>query len=51
MPETQSTSFDFNSYHTLEGIYKNLDDLAKQYPDKVHIVVGGRTYEGRQIKG
>jgi len=51
MPEKQSTSFDFNSYHTLEEIYKNLDDLAKQYPDKVQVVVGGKTYEGRQIKG
>ncbi|TGZ32134.1 Zinc carboxypeptidase a 1 [Temnothorax longispinosus] len=51
MPEKQSTSFDFNNYHTLEEIYKNLDDLAKQYPDKVQVVVGGRTHEGRQIKG
>ncbi|XP_077257112.1 zinc carboxypeptidase-like isoform X1 [Temnothorax americanus] len=51
MPEKQSTSFDFNNYHTLEKIYKNLDDLAKQYPDKVQVVVGGRTHEGRQIKG
>ncbi|XP_012526206.3 zinc carboxypeptidase [Monomorium pharaonis] len=49
--ENQSTSFDFNNYHTLEKIYKNLDDLAKQYPDKVEIIVGGRSYENRQIKG
>ncbi|KAL6261804.1 hypothetical protein P5V15_006891 [Pogonomyrmex californicus] len=50
-PMTRSKSFDFTSYHTLEEIYKNLDDLVKQYPDKVQIVIGGRTYEGRQIKG
>ncbi|XP_011690613.1 PREDICTED: zinc carboxypeptidase isoform X2 [Wasmannia auropunctata] len=50
-PESRSTSFDFNSYHTLEEIYKNLDDLAKQYPDKIQVIVGGRSYEGRQIKG
>lgn len=45
------SSFDFESYHTLDEIYKNLDDLAKQYPDKVQIIVGGKTYEERQIKG
>ncbi|XP_071555610.1 zinc carboxypeptidase-like [Temnothorax nylanderi] len=49
--QIRSKSFDFTSYHTLEEIYKNLDDLAKQYPDKVQTVVAGRTYEGRQIKG
>jgi len=47
----RSKSFDFTSYHTLEEIYKNLDDLATQYPDKVQIIVGGKSYEGRQIKG
>ncbi|XP_011877191.1 PREDICTED: zinc carboxypeptidase-like [Vollenhovia emeryi] len=50
-PHSRSKSFDFTSYHTLEEIYKNLDDLAKQYPDKVQVVVGGKSYEGRQIKG
>lgn len=51
MPSNRSTSFDFNNYHTLENIYKRLHDLAKQYPDNVQIVIGGTTYEGRQIKG
>ncbi|XP_071574831.1 zinc carboxypeptidase-like [Temnothorax nylanderi] len=46
-----SKSFDFEGYHTLWEIYENLDDLAKQYPGKVEVVVGGKTYEGRQIKG
>jgi len=50
-PHIRSKSFDFTSYHTLEEIYKNLDDLATQYPDKVQIIVGGKSYEGRQIKG
>lgn len=45
------SSFDFKSYHTLEEIYNNMDELAKQYPNKVKVVVGGKTYEGRQIKG
>ncbi|XP_011872352.1 PREDICTED: zinc carboxypeptidase-like isoform X2 [Vollenhovia emeryi] len=47
----QSTWFDFESYHSLWEIYENLDDLAKQHPDKVEVVVGGRTFENRQIKG
>ncbi|KAG5334766.1 CBPA1 carboxypeptidase, partial [Acromyrmex charruanus] len=52
-PKTQirSKSFDFTSYHTLDDIYKKLDDLAKQYPDKVQTVVAGKSYEGREIKG
>ncbi|CAL1679898.1 unnamed protein product [Lasius platythorax] len=50
-PANRSTSFDFNSYHTLEEIYKNLNDLAERYPDNVQIIIGGETYEGRYIKG
>ncbi|XP_011698098.1 PREDICTED: zinc carboxypeptidase A 1-like, partial [Wasmannia auropunctata] len=50
-PRVAVTTFDFKNYHTLDVIYKNLDDLAKQYPDKVQTVVGGKTYEGRPIKG
>ncbi|XP_014486631.1 PREDICTED: zinc carboxypeptidase-like [Dinoponera quadriceps] len=50
-PQIRTSSFDFTSYHTLDEIYKNLDDLAKQYPDKVQVIVGGETYEKRQIKG
>lgn len=51
MPSNRSTSFDFNNYHTLEKIYKKLHDLAKHHPDNVQIIIGGTTYEGRQIKG
>ena len=47
----RSTSFDFTSYHTLEEIYKNFEDLTKQYPDKVQVVDAGKTYENHQIKG
>ncbi|KMQ94422.1 zinc carboxypeptidase a 1 [Lasius niger] len=50
-PQTRSKSFDFTSYHTLDEIYKNLDDLVNQYPDKLQTIIGGKTYEGRQIKG
>ncbi|XP_011160937.1 zinc carboxypeptidase [Solenopsis invicta] len=46
----QSMSFDEN-YRTLWEIYDHLDNLAKQYPGKVEVVVGGSTFEKRQIKG
>lgn len=50
-PFSRSKTFDFTSYHSLDVIYKRLDELAAQYPDKVQVVVGGKTYEGREIKG
>ncbi|XP_071563448.1 zinc carboxypeptidase-like isoform X2 [Temnothorax nylanderi] len=50
-PQNKSQGFDFKQYHTLEEIYDNLEELAKKYPNKVQVVVGGRTYEGREIKG
>ena len=50
-PVAMSTTFDFRNYYNLDAIYKNLDDLANQYPDKVQTIIGGKTYEGRQIKG
>ncbi|XP_014486460.1 PREDICTED: zinc carboxypeptidase A 1-like [Dinoponera quadriceps] len=50
-PQNQSSSFDFISYHTLEEIYKNMDDLADKYPDKVQVIEAGTTYENRKIKG
>lgn len=49
--QSRSNLFDFTKYHSLEEIYKNLDDLSKKYSDKVQTVVAGKTYEGRQIKG
>lgn len=46
-----SNTFGWTSYHALEEIYKWLDSLAEQYPEKVTGVLGGKTYEGREIKG
>ena len=52
MPPAQPlATFDLNRYHTLDEIYAHLDDLAKANPGKVQVIVGGKTYEGRQIKG
>ncbi|XP_049860164.1 zinc carboxypeptidase-like [Schistocerca gregaria] len=44
-------SFAFDDYHSLEEIYAWLDTLAEAYPGTVTTVVGGSTYEGREIKG
>ncbi|XP_026742944.1 zinc carboxypeptidase-like [Trichoplusia ni] len=44
-------SMKWDAYYPLEEIYDWLDDLAKAYPDIVTIIVGGKTYEGRDIKG
>ncbi|OAD52755.1 Zinc carboxypeptidase A 1 [Eufriesea mexicana] len=53
--EFSSTSspneFNFSTYHNLDEIYNYLDSLAKANPGKVQVLVGGKTYEGRQIKG
>ena len=49
-PFSPSKKFDFNSYHNLDVIYERLDELATQYPN-VQVVVAGKTYEGREIKG
>ncbi|KAG5315264.1 CBPA1 carboxypeptidase, partial [Pseudoatta argentina] len=51
MPANASMKFDFKNYHDFDTIYKNLDDLANQYPNVVQSIVGGKTYEGRKIKG
>jgi len=51
MPQNQSQGFDFKSYHTVDEIYENLNELAKQYPGKAQVVVGGITYKGRLIRG
>lgn len=41
----------WTAYYTLEEIYEWLDELAATYPDKITVVEGGSSYEGRKIKG
>ncbi|KAJ1523144.1 hypothetical protein ONE63_001037 [Megalurothrips usitatus] len=43
--------FGWDTYHTLDEIYKWLQNLAQKYPKEVSLVEGGRTYEGRTIIG
>lgn len=47
----KTMAFDFKSYHTLSEIYQQLANWAKQYPNRVQTIVGGKSYEGREIRG
>ncbi|XP_065087362.1 zinc carboxypeptidase A 1-like [Ochlerotatus camptorhynchus] len=42
--------FDWTEYHNLEEIHGWLDKLASDYK-QVEVIQGGRSYEGRSIKG
>ncbi|KAF2896241.1 hypothetical protein ILUMI_09935 [Ignelater luminosus] len=42
---------DWKRYQTLDEIYAWMDSLQAQYPGIVQSVVGGQSYEGRQIRG
>ncbi|KAL7306787.1 hypothetical protein TKK_0001149 [Trichogramma kaykai] len=50
-PLTREGGFGWKRYHTLDEIYAWLEYLGKQYPGQVRVVDGGRTYQGRPIKG
>lgn len=41
----------WDAYYKLNDIYAWIDDLARTYPEIVNIIVGGISYEGREIKG
>lgn len=41
----------WSAYYTLDEIYDWFDELAATYPDKITVVEGGSSYEGRKIKG
>ncbi|XP_047994290.1 zinc carboxypeptidase-like [Leguminivora glycinivorella] len=44
-------SMTWDAYYSLEDIYSWLDDLVTAYPDIVTEIIGGGSYEGRDIKG
>ncbi|XP_021942856.1 zinc carboxypeptidase-like isoform X2 [Zootermopsis nevadensis] len=43
--------FGWTDYYTLDEIYAWLDSLVEKYPGVVTPIVGGESYEGRQIRG
>lgn len=44
-------SMGWDAYYNLNDINNWLDDLVATYPRIVTSIIGGSTYEGRQIKG
>lgn len=50
-PKIKPRTVSWTAYYTLEEIYEWLDELAATYPDKITVVEGGSSYEGRKIKG
>lgn len=51
-PKRQKRSgFDLTKYNELDEIYDHMESLAAMHPGKVEVIVGGTTFEGRQIKG
>ncbi|XP_046971668.1 zinc carboxypeptidase-like [Vanessa cardui] len=44
-------SMSWNMYHNLESIELWFSDLLTAYPSVTGIIIGGRSYEGRNIKG
>lgn len=51
-PKVRPTvDFGWTDYYTLEEIYAWLDSLPETYPGIVTPIVGGESYEGRQIRG
>lgn len=48
---SRSATYDWTGYHTLEETYEWLKSLEARFPDKVKTIVGGKTYEGRDILG
>ncbi|XP_075982738.1 zinc carboxypeptidase-like [Anticarsia gemmatalis] len=44
-------SMTWESYYTLEEIYAWLDDLVAANPGVASIIIGGKSHEGRDIKG
>ncbi|OAD52756.1 Zinc carboxypeptidase A 1 [Eufriesea mexicana] len=43
--------FDWLGYHRLSSIYRWLDSLISQHPKLVSSITGGRSFEGRSIRG
>ncbi|XP_055627088.1 zinc carboxypeptidase-like [Toxorhynchites rutilus septentrionalis] len=48
---TAKQGFGWNAYYTLEEIYAWMDEMVKQYPDVLQSIVGGRSHQGREIRG
>ncbi|KAI8434679.1 hypothetical protein MSG28_003211 [Choristoneura fumiferana] len=48
---SRSKSFSWNSYYDIDDIYGYVQNMSVTYPEWTELVIGGESYEGRQIKG
>ncbi|XP_055907038.1 zinc carboxypeptidase A 1-like [Eupeodes corollae] len=51
LSSSRRSGYDWTAYHTLEETYNWLESLEKAHPDQVELIVGGKTYENREIRG
>ncbi|CAD7086386.1 unnamed protein product [Hermetia illucens] len=47
----RSSTYDWTGYHTLNETYDWLRSMQSRFPSKIEMIVGGKTYEGREILG
>jgi len=50
-PRVHARSFGWTDYYTLDEINEWLDQIQSEFPEVVTSVIGGRSFEGRDIKG
>jgi murein tripeptide amidase MpaA len=50
-PESRALTFGWTDYYTIEEINTWLRGIAFTYPDRVTLLVGGTTFQGREILG
>lgn len=49
--KSRTEGYNLEEYHSVDEMYEWLNSLAVTYPDIVHRMKGGDTYEGRSIEG
>lgn len=49
--QSRAIGIDWVAYYTLDEIYAWLDELLLEFPTILTPLVGGTTFEGRQIRG
>ncbi|XP_063378566.1 zinc carboxypeptidase-like [Cydia fagiglandana] len=50
-PSLRKKGFSWSAYYDIDDIYGYLQNMSATYPQWTELVVGGESYEGRQIKG
>ncbi|CAD7086388.1 unnamed protein product [Hermetia illucens] len=47
----RANTYDWTGYHTLNETYEWMRWMQSRFPSKMEMIVGGKTYEGREILG